>query len=447
MEIQAKIRGLLLRGAVLVGVLIALTLFINLSWFDEPLHPDLAAIEPARPVAMDDDSYPSVYGFLSEDPRAAGLAIVEKLRERYRSGETIALAPEEMDAILGEQIPDEAWQGDYPSLDCHWRMESGCAERLIAEASAAGVPGHPLSVMLDHYEALLDASRFEENQEFDIHTNVPPYGQVIAAGRIRLAVGAAHASTPKFLSDLDRDVRFWKGMLRDGQTLIAKMVALAGLGNDVAFTSAVMRQRDLDRDALRRVAEILEPLTEEERDIGEAFLAELRIVMLSQDSFGAAHGLQTLLTGLTSQRNATLNEYYAAMVMPLRLRASLTAREFYEQGGNERLSYNLRVFPPPLYNLGGKLELKQMSEGFSLQDYVTRVHDLDGRISLALLQAEIEASPGRSVEDVARASSHRNPYTGASMDYDAGKRTIGFECLSSSNDICRYAISRPAHPF
>ena len=109
--------------------------------------------------------------------------------------------------------------------------------------------------------------------------------------------------------------------------------------------------------------------------------------------------------------------------------------------GYEPLSYDVRVFPPPLYNLGGKLELSAMVANSNLQDYITRTHDLNGRILLVLLQAEIEAHPGGSVDATVSASRHRNPYTGDSMDYDAAARTIGFDCRTiSTTEICAVAL-------
>jgi hypothetical protein len=100
-----------------------------------------------------------------------------------------------------------------------------------------------------------------------------------------------------------------------------------------------------------------------------------------------------VLTRLLTQENATLNEFYLAITTPLRWRASLGADEFYRESGYEPLNYDIRAFPPPLFNLGGKLVLKRMAGEFSMQDYITRVHDLDGRILAVLLQAEIEQSP------------------------------------------------------
>jgi hypothetical protein len=146
------------------------------------------------------------------------------------------------------------------------------------------------------------------------------------------------------------------------------------------------------------------------------------------------------LLGLVSQENATLNEYYMAIMVPLRLRASLSASEFYRQKGHESRHYPMRMMPPPLYNLGGKQYLKIMLAVNNWQDYIARVHDLDGRIALVLLQAEIALNASRSIEEVVKASRYRNPYSGEPMDYDATAGTIGFPCLAIGQEVCALRI-------
>jgi hypothetical protein len=182
-------------------------------------------------------------------------------------------------------------------------------------------------------------------------------------------------------------------------------------------------------------------LTREERDIGETFLAELRIALLSEKSLVIPEE-GSWMARLMLQQHATLNEYYFSTILPMQLRSSLSPEEFYRQRGYEQLSYSVRAFPPPLYNLGGKLVLEHIMTEYNLQDYITRVHDLDGRILLVLLQAELENRSERSVQDLVRASAHKNPYTGNPMDYDEATHTIRFDCLeASSSDVCAVVIS------
>jgi hypothetical protein len=81
-------------------VLALITLFINLPWFDEPLHPELVALTEFEPVSMDENAYAWALGFLAtqdKSPLRAGEEIVEALREKYEEGQRIALEPQQMD--------------------------------------------------------------------------------------------------------------------------------------------------------------------------------------------------------------------------------------------------------------------------------------------------------------------------------------------------------------
>jgi hypothetical protein len=443
MDIRSKARGVLVRGGLLLAALAAFAILINLSWFDEPFYPELERLRVPEPVSMENNAYPLIYGFPAandKDPRAAGLAIVAALRDRYRQGQPIGLGDAEMADMLGGSGLDEAWQAGLRSLPCNSRVLLDCADRLLAEFGSRAPDDPRLRVLVQRYGEILQTPRFEENQEFDTTTPVPAYGLLMTVGRIRLAKRYNAESTESYLASVAEDLAFWRRMLRDGHSLIAKMVALAGIRNDLEFVSALLRDRDLGEDDILSIRRLLQPLTSEERDIGEAFVAELRVLLLSGKTVALMPDEPSRVMRLLVQRRATINEFYLKTVMPLRLLAALDAEAFYTHRGYEPLRYELRVFPPPLYNLGGKLLLKQQAETYNVQDYVSRVHDLDGRIALVLLQTEIERSPERGVQAVVDASAYRNPYTRESMDYDAAAGTIGFECVSNPGDVCAVAV-------
>lgn len=445
MEVSTRLRAMGLRATLLIGALGALIVFINLSWFDEELHPDLARLIPPQPVSMDDNAYPLIYGFLAagdRDSRAAGIEIIETLRERFAAGERATLSADEIDDILGHPNQTDVWNELFPSSTCNSRFDIDCADRLIAETEQAGFDDARLTLLLERYNAMLATSRFRENEEYDAYTPTPPYGPLLAIARIRLARSFGSDDNGEFLDDIAQDIRFWKTMLGDGQSLVAKMIALAGLRNDTQFLSALMRNRSLSPTEIEAIDRILTPFSDEERDIGETFLAEARIALLSDKSYAVFIEGPSALTRLALQENATLNENYYTTTMPLRYRAALSASEYYRQRAYEDLSYDVRILPPPLYNLGGKIVLKWMSSQIGLTGYISRVHDMDGRIALVRLQAEILASPGRSVENIVASSQYRNPYTLEPMDYDASARTLGFECLGNRSDVCAVAIGR-----
>jgi hypothetical protein len=139
-----------------------------------------------------------------------------------------------------------------------------------------------------------------------------------------------------------------------------------------------------------------------------------------------------------------LNELYLNTIIPMRLRSALTPEQFYRQGAYKPLKPVLREFPFSLFNLGGWIVSRNAT--WDPEQFVARVHDENGRISLVLLQTEMEQKPELEVEAVLSSSRWRNPYTGDPMAYDPESHTIGFECLHTafhppaSPDKCRIAI-------
>jgi len=151
---------------------------------------------------------------------------------------------------------------------------------------------------------------------------------------------------------------------------------------------------------------------------------------------------------LLLQKNATFNQEFRETIEPMRVRASLDARKYYDYRAYEPLRREFRWAPGMLYNLGGKWALSRSD--WDAPQFPSRVHDEDGRISLLLLQAEIEERPDLDVATLVRSSTHRNPYTGQPMEYDSRAQTLGFACLETAShapevgDRCKVALGQQA---
>lgn len=442
------IRAILIRLVIMLGILIAFTLFINLPWFDEELHKDLLDLNAPRDFLVEGNAYPLFRGFLAaadRDPREAGLRIIRTMQQRSRAGEPARLTNEEVDEILGHPSKVKAWRHGLRSSSCNYRIEKGldCLDRVIAEATDANLDKPELRLLLNRYEQLLQAPRWEEFQELDHNSlSVPePWGDLSEISRIRLVQSMRTNTTTRFLQDISGDIRFWKRILDGGHWMISKMIAADFLRRDAMFLSTFMRTRKLSAEELRGMSAVLAPLTESERNIEDAFMGDLRFAGIGSrsvlDSVGGRWSwLQPVL-----QENATANEIYVTHTLPLRLRASLSAAEFYRQRAYKPFRVKeLRFMPPPLYNLGGKLLLRKYFGYDILSDQISRVHDNDGRIALVLLQAEVALNADRSVQDVVNESRYRNPYTGEPMHYDSKKGTISFRCLAPGGDVCAVKI-------
>jgi hypothetical protein len=446
--------------AALVAVLAVVLL--NLSWFDEPLLPELEALRKPQPAMLEGNAFVFALGFLAEegrDPRAAGNEIIGILQARRDRGEPATIGKEEKRAVLGVPLsldslgansrPERAPTAGTKSLGktCLPRYRLDCAQRLIADAASLD-PNEPLLVVLfARYETLLRQAHYVETPAPDPTTPWPPLGPIQELGRLRLAISFRTDPTAVFLEKASQELVFWRMTLREAQLLGTKMSALAAIHWANDFLSTLMRARELETQDLERLRGFVRPFTREESDIGAAFLAESRTELLGGKPYvddDASWMIHWLL-----QTNATFNQEFRDTIEPMRRRSSLDARQYYDQKAYEPLPLEFRVAPGMLYNLGGKRVLSSRS-AWNTHAFPSRVHDEDGRITLLLLQAEIEAHPDQDVATLVRSSTLRNPYTGEPMEYDARAGTLGFACLHTAfhppepPDRCMVALGSPA---
>jgi hypothetical protein len=444
-----------------VAAMLAIVL-LNLSWFDEPLLPELEALRKPPPGTLDGNAFPFALGFLAEegrDPRAAGLEIIDVLQARRAKGEPATIGKEEKRAILGEPLsldalgaksrPETAPTAGTKSLGktCLPRYRLDCAQRLIADSASLDPNEPPLAVLFARYETLLQQAHYVEIPAPDPMTPWPPLGPIQELGRLRLAISFRTDPTPVFLEKAAQDLAFWRMTLREAQLLGTKMSALAAIHWTHDFLSTLMRERELETQDLARLRGFVRPFTREESDIGAAFLAESRTELLGGKPYvddDASWMIHWLL-----QTNATFNQEFRDTIEPMRRRASLDARQYYEQKAYQPLPLEFRVAPGMFYNLGGKLVLSRRS-AWNTHAFPSRVHDEDGRITLLLLQAEIDQHPDQDVATLVRSSTLRNPYTGEPMEYDSRAWTLGFACLHTAfhppepPDRCMVALRSPA---
>jgi hypothetical protein len=435
--------AVLLMVAAVSGLLVVLA---NLSRFDEPLLPELEALRKSKSAPLDDNAYPFAMGFLAaepRDPRAAGVEIIGILQARRDRGEPATIGKEEKQAILGAPLANDGlWstgrtetrpsaQVSSLGLICQPRHRLDCAHRLIATAASLDPDEPQLALLFARYETLLKQAHYVETPAPDPTTPWPPLGSIMELGRVRLAISFRTDPTAVFLEKATQELAFWRMTLREAQLLGTKMSALAAIRWAHDFLSTLMRERQLEDSDLAQLRGFVRPLTREESDIGAAFLSESRTFLLGgtpSDAGDASWVVRALL-----QENATFNQQYRDTVEPMRGRASLDARQYYDSKAYEPLHREFHLTPAMFYNFGGKMALSRSV--WDAHQLPSRVHDEDGRITLLLLQAQIEERPDQDVATLVRSSTLRNPYTGEAMEFDAPERTIAFQCLHTAFHI------------
>jgi hypothetical protein len=311
----------LLTVAAVAGLLVVLT---NLSRFDEPLLPELDALRNSKPASLDDNAYPFAMGFLAEkhrDPRAAGVEIIGVLQARRDRGEPATIGKEEKQAILGApsaieglaigsratEMRPSALTSSF-GLVCQPRVSLDCAHRLIATAASLDPNEPQLALLFARYETLLKQAHYVETPAPDPMTPWPPLGPIAELGRLRLAISFRTDPTAVFLEKASQELAFWRMTLREAQLLGTKMSALAAIRWANDFLSTLMRERQLDASDLTQLRGFIRPFTDEESDIGDAFLSESRTALLG--GMPSVTSDASWVVRLLLQKNATFNQQF-----------------------------------------------------------------------------------------------------------------------------------------
>lgn len=426
MSLRKSFRFILAHVLVLLVVVATVGLIVNTDPFDEDLLPELAQ-HHSRSVDIDSDenAYPYLWGLYAvsgKSPEEVGMEVVRRLNEKEASQKPVYLTPEEMAASGVETPAPEMWQEEYTSLTCHPRLEIDCAERLLEEIAVKPPSGNRQAMLLARYQGLVSRQRFEETEEADIFSNPPPYQSALRLARLAVADAFVHKSRDAFLATVGDDLRFWRMMLRDARTLLAKMVAVVGIRANLQFIAYAAAHPSSDNQTRMDLGKLLTPLTPEERDISESIWEEQRALFKEWERMDK--GMMSLIT----QPNATRNAYYLRNVRPMLLLAKIDPEHFPRQPfpGADSDDGIGRISPNP-YNLGGRLMARLSFAGY--YDYIGRVHDVGGMINLVadFINSRLSRDKGELP--------------------DASNGTIGFQCLGgrrfeaiASRDVCSIRI-------
>lgn len=378
----------LIRPALIVCSLAALALIVpNLAMFDQLLDDDYTTALPmGSNTAPSDDAMRFILGLTSEsgrDPQRVGAARLAARLEATDQDENIAVS---------DSGPDQVWLDRYPSVSCNARSQLGCLERLRQDLARTPVEDPRLRLMLNRYRALRNRTGFDEaallQSRSPLQTN---YGMLLRLARLNTALRLHEDGMDAALSELQADRVFWEMMLRESDSMLARMVAVAGLWTQLQFVSELVATQTLTPEQLQQGDAIVRALPPQARDLGAAFATEQAYLVEELHELQAQSPLpRRLLVGLTMQPNATLNRFNRQITRPMIDLAKLGPVKFRQRAEKGlQPDFSHRVFPPGLYNLGGTLLLRQF-RSYRPWDYIGRIHDLSAMLGLVRLQIRIQ---------------------------------------------------------
>lgn len=441
MKYLMNIRKVLFPLLGLLGIFVLIVLTMNLSLFDEELNTEIVDIMKPRPMpAENENAYFAIWGLAAASDKemmSAGIGLINRyLMNRDKKGAD-EIFPEDYDEIFGGQDFDTEWLDTYSR--CSSRTEYGCLLKMSTQLVSTPITSERLKVMLNRYTQIVQMTKFQQINHTSIATPLPAFSAVLRLNQIKLAQLYNMESHELFVEQVKVDLEFWKIVLVQGNTLMDKMVAIASIWTDIQYLSEFIRTKSPSKELQTKVVRLLEPLTTEQLDISDAFITEATMLYrsvsnITQEEMATIFGLKIFPVNLLLQPNATNNSHYENFLKPIVRLNKLSKDQFYQEIQLDSIDLNkafaVNFNPSNLYNLSGKLLLNFSI--WSPEDYIARVHDLNGMISLVKLQVQLKDVTGNSVESTINVSTIKSPYTDKTMAFDKENNWLGFDCLGKS---------------
>lgn len=432
-----KIKKTLLYLFGFAALLLTITVIINLPAFDEDLLPEVAAIKNIQAESFSEaNAYPALLAINSASGQSLQEATEEVRRFLNQKIETTGidyLDSEAYNKLIGRGH-DKSWQNLY--ISCNSRSDTSCMAKLHQELKQNPISDERLIEQLTRYDDFIEYTQYKELTQLDLNAFLGPFATLTKLKRIFVANAYANQTAEMYLDKLFKDMNFWRMVLKKSNLMLTKMIAVATLSDDINSISAVINQDALDSQQLTQLQTHIKTLNSTEIDMGTTIDFEFKYSMSLFDDAEAVSpvGMSEWINFF--QPKATHNTTYLYNFKPLKKVTSLNTVEFHQylksnqqhQDFVSPVSWSLSM----LYNPTGKL-LVGSTQVPAYNDYIGRVHDLNGMFHLLKLQIEIALNPDRPVEQVINESQYTNPYTLEPMSYKKDSHSIHFKCMDKTS--------------
>ena len=447
MNRAVRIIGKLLLAVAALPVLAYLVL-IAINWSDQP--PSAAALKfreivAARPAVPDaDNAFVYMLGFSApadQDPKVAGA------RRREWLENVVPVHFDQGDDPLENSIALR--DGGTPGLKqlgevCRDSDPQACAEKFEALAHD-WKPTVFDALAIARYAQLLNLHAWREIVPLDVSAPLPGYADILSGQRAsmlslrQIAESGDQAAIGAFLN---ADFALWRTVQRDSDSLIGKMIAIAGLRNHFFFSNLILRRLPADRQLATAPAGWQTEFSRAERSLCRVMAGETLFV--EQTMRGYKEGKETPylvdddlqirgpvgrallelgrpLFQLQHETNVIAGDYLSfAEAFDVPLNRYRVAADAYAKSTQVKSTWHL-------YDLAGAL-IRMSDSGFPLTNYPFRVGSLEGMRRAALLTTQLRSRsvPAEKVADALRSAELTDPYTNAPFQWNVEHQTVMF---------------------
>ena len=438
-----KILGKIVLG--LVGLVAALYLIgLAINWNDRPPSPDAVAFQQLideRPSVPDaQNAYVYVLGFAApkgQDPIAVGVrrkAWIAAYSWANRASPDPGSDAVEMRSRASTTIANFDEQ-------CRADDRRPCAD-AFRQLGGEWQPDEIEALTLQRYRALLGLRAWHEDVPLNPAAPIPSYAEVSYAQRLHLVTLlqlAKQGDAPAVRDGLNMDSLYWRSAADQSQTLIGRMIAVAGLRNHYFFGNLVLEALPVDKRAAAVPPDWERAYSAEERsmrlvmagelvfvkatlldaiDEGQWYRYEIEPTWLEVASFKLSSPFLKVQDSL-NRTAASYAELCRQFEVPMaKYRAAEQALQA-ARGNDAWFS---------IYNPVGTF-LQKLTAQDSYISYTFRAASPEGMRRGALLAAQlrIRGVPAAQAAAEVASASLRDPYTNAAFEWDAKRQSLIFD--------------------
>lgn len=262
----------------IVGLIVILVLaFIAVNIKDQ--SPSATALEFQRslqnrtPVDVADNGYIYLLGFDAAkdlDPNIVGQTRIKWSNEVIRpaTGEFLSFP----DAHYS--FEKELSKKFKKIIDACVQIGSDCMSGIHNNRELIQQSSQEIAWKVDRYLQLISYPAWLELAKVDIHLPLPSFGDVMKTQRLSFVHSFATENNKTIVELLDRDLRFWRTVLKNTDMLIAKMIAVAAIKNNFSWTNYYFLGLDVDNKSEFLPTKLMQPFTNEELSMRRCLIGE-----------------------------------------------------------------------------------------------------------------------------------------------------------------------------
>jgi hypothetical protein len=439
MNFRFVLRRILLPFIGLIGLFMVIVLTINLSLFDQELSPEIKKIMQLQPQPpKQGNAYYAIWGLSAEanqDISDIGFNLVQRYLSNLNKLQKDELSVQDYEEFLGPNDLDQPWHKKWQF--CAARTNQQCVISMAKQLIDKPKISPRLSLMLERYNQIIEMPSYKHISHVTFNYPLPPYGTLVKLRQIQLAQAFNQNSVQHFIEVMTKDLKFWKMLLRNGDTMIDKMIAVASIWGDLQALSNFVASAELNSAQVKSIETLLLGLTPQELDISESLIFEAKslyssLESISGDELSNLLGLKSWPILWLTQYNATNNTHYQKIIKPNLALAKMPTDAFYQLAqDNNKNPIETQLSISSLYNLGGYMLVAAGAINYS--DYIARVHDLNGMFDLVRLQLLLKATRKDEINNVINNGPIKNQYTQLPFNYNPKDNSLSFKCLDKGS--------------